>query len=498
MYILSGWGGGVVRPARSRADDDLPRMHAPVLTNLPRRCQDIPVCEPTPRPLNRFDAARYSVQLLAAALLLGVSARAAAQEEAGPEEISDDALGALLGGGGGGGESGAPTPGGAGFFDPARLVEARSLSINGYTDATAFTPLTRRRLGEVGFADASLGLFFGAPIYGDSVYASAVLETGVHTLGTGGQLQIESAGLVWSPRSWFKLGGGAFVVPFGLEDAEHASPQNPLITRPLSFSGGVVYPGTWSTVGAWAQVAAPGWGEARLFVVGGDPVHRRQDVQASLALATQASALELEGGGGELRTREQAHGFSGSLRSLDATRRRTLGARLQLDEAVEGLDLGASAMWGQHGHAQDAAGLDLYHVGGAAHLDVDLGALLTAPLGAVLPLPRLRAEAVWLVEDEARVDLVNLGAYTLGSRQRYGYYATVAQRLLEGLDLLVRYDEFDPDLDAPGDRGLTFAVGLRWIPVPNVVLKAETLWTDDQGRAQVGANSGALQGAVAW
>ncbi len=425
---------------------------------------------------------------------MSVPARAAAQE--GPEEISDDALGALLGGGPRG-ESGAPTPGGAGFFDPARLVEARSLSINGYTDATAFTPLTGRRLGELGFADASLGLFFGAPIYGDAVYASAVLETGVHTLGTGGQLQIESAGLVWSPRAWFKLGGGAFVVPFGLEDAEHASPQNPLITRPLAFSGGVVYPGTWSTVGAWAQLAAPGWGEARLFVVAGDPVHRRQDVQASLALATQASALQLADGD-DLRTRQQAHGFSGSLRSLDATRRRTLGARLQLDEAVEGLDLGVSAMWGQHGHALDAAGLDLYHAGGAAHLDLDLGALLAAPLGALLPLPRLRAEAVWLVEDEARADLANLGAYLPGSRQRYGYYATVAQQLLEGLDLLIRYDEFDPDLDAPGDRGLTFAVGLRWLPAPNVVLKLETLWTDDQGRAQVGANSGALQAAVAW
>ena len=69
-----------------------------------------------------------------------------------------------------------------------------------------------------------------------------------------GALEINPFAFAKKAPKWFsegfKLTGGVFIMPFGLEDEEHAAPVNWFITRALSMSNGRVYPGTWNDVGA--------------------------------------------------------------------------------------------------------------------------------------------------------------------------------------------------------------------------------------------------------
>jgi len=407
-----------------------------------------------------------------------------------PREATDEELGELLGGPS---PEGATEEGAGGFFDPAKLVGARTLRINGTLDATVFAPTGPSRLGEFGFAEAGVGLYFGAPVYEDRLYASVALETGAHTGSGGARLSIETAQLTWAPVTELQVVAGLFLVPFGLEDGDHASPQNPLVTRPLSFAGAVVYPGTWSDAGVSVEALAAWAGSLRVYVVAGNLVHRRSDLREAQGFVNQAQGL-VEG----LETVQQAHSFSGNLQSRDATTLRSYGARLRLNKLVSGLDVGGSAIAGQHGRRGDAIGLELWTWGLGAHVDLELGVMLAGVLGAVWPLPQVRAELVVLQEDRAVPVGPDFSSYAWQGRGRSGGYVLVVQPLVFDVDLVARYDEFEPDTGESGDRGLELSVGLRWRPAPGVFLKLEGQFTDAQGRAQTGGNSVATQAAVAW
>ena len=177
--------------------------------------------------------------------------------------------------------------GGAGFFDPGKLGEessgSGSIQIRGYLGfnfaVTQRTNVaTRNEAGAFDqlktlpyFGGGAANLYVGAPIYSDVVYVRIAFEFISIPRATAGAADVspafspvvlmEAAALEVNPFAWankaprwfsegFKLSGGVFVVPFGIEDEEHDAPVRWWASRPLAMSAGRIYPGTWIDIGA--------------------------------------------------------------------------------------------------------------------------------------------------------------------------------------------------------------------------------------------------------
>ncbi len=454
----------------------------------------------------------------------------------------------------------AGTEGGS-FFDPGKLHDSApgggALQIRGFVAANFFTTMRSdlfrrdaqgrfRRLDPLTYFDVSSAtLYFGAPIFADVVYARIALEllSIPQRQDTGGTFDIiaqsrrflflESAAIEINPFAWastqgrwfregFKITAGVFIVPFGIEDEEHAAPANWFITRPLAMTNGRVYPGAWVDVGAVLKWK-PTFREHRpvrpleidVGVVNGDPCTQTRFLaqlytpsglvptcERKLRQGELAAGLTPSAGGGGTRA-DNPLGFSLN----DNNQNKALVGRVQLFP-LPALNFGGSVVWAKHPEGavtlmagQSPADLDQarsWRVG--AHLDLNLDQIAQP----VFPLPHLRGEVVYGV-DEA-VDRP-ADERQLTDRKMLGIYAQIAQPLfrrkktrLPGLIVQYRFDFADPDLQVPGTVGgvplvsdvasalfpaetamQRHTVGLRLPVLPRFTLKTEYTFALEDG-----------------
>lgn len=444
----------------------------------------------------------------------------------------------------------AGTEGGS-FFDPGKLADSGPgggmVQIRGFLGAGFFVAQrtnTRVRDDDGAFerldpqpffGAGSATLYVGAPIYADVVYARLAFEyLSIPKIdNTGGnedvlvparrELLVESVALEVNPFAWakragrwfregFKITGGVFLVPFGLEDEDHAAPARWFVSRPRSMTVGRVYPGTWSDVGVYLtwkptfrDVKPIRPIELDVGVVNGDPCTQTRFADTlyqptGLAAPCERSLRVDEGGAAEGPAAERADtGFLGV--GLDNNRNKSVVARMQLFP-LPAFNFGGSFVWGKHPRIptteEKLAGKTTVDVSQApswragAHLDLDLDQMLDSKF----PLPAVRGELVYGV-DEAPAPAAEATA-TGTDRRVLGGYVQVAQPLfrrkrsrLPGLIVQYRYDHADPDLDVPGTKDgvplrsdfsdpflydetiATHTVGLRLPVVPRFSLRAD-------------------------
>ena len=461
-----------------------------------------------------------------------------------------------------GGDPARPPAGaeGGSFFDPGKLADTGpgggALQIRGFVAANFFvterTDTQRRdadgnlrRLDPLAFFDLrSATLYVGAPIYADVIYARIGVEfIAIPNTQTSTNFDIlsqsrrfvffETGALEINPFAWaentgrwfregFKLTAGVFIVPFGLEDEDHAAPVNWFITRALSMTNGRVYPGTWNDVGAtlkWKPTFRPESPirpvEIDLGVVNGDACTQTRFQDELFSPTGQVARCERR-----LRQEELAEAMAytgdgtsqidapGGVVLPDNNGGKSVFTRAQFF-ALPTLNFGGSFVWGTHpegGQApelgQTTAELEQapsWRVG--AHLDVNFEEMFDTKF----PLPALRGEFVYGV-DEA----VDREGATQTDRRMMGGYIQAAQILfrrkktrLPGLILQYRFDHADPDLNVPGTgrNGVALVsdvasgiflretaiqshtVGLRLPVLPRFTLKAEYQFAlEDGGR----------------
>jgi hypothetical protein len=466
---------------------------------------------------------------------------------------------------------------GGSFFDPGKLEDAGPgggslVQLRGFVGG-AFAVTERSNLRDRNadgsiqkvdplpfFGASTATIYVGAAIWADAIYARVSLEYLSIPRITAGtedilaparrELLIESAALeinpfVWAERAprWFREGfkitGGVFIVPFGIEDEEHAAPINWFTTRARSMTNGRVYPGTWSDVGAMIQWK-PSFEtrergpvrpiELTVGLVNGDPCTQTRFTDSLYSPTTSVAPCE------RIRRPDEFGGMAAMLPSdqlpradvgflgigPDNNRNKAVFGRLSL-YPLPAFYFGGSFVWAKHPRLLDfderTAGLTTIDVPQAAswragaHVDVDFDQIFASPY----PLPMLRGEFV-IGTDAAPVARAG-EAQPYADRRMIGGYAQIAQPLyrrkrsnLPGLMIQYRIDWSDPDRDAPGrviaDDGASVPVivdptdaylydetqlahvfGLRWLVVPRFTIKADySLIREDGGPTNQLAN----------
>lgn len=442
--------------------------------------------------------------------------------------------------------------GGAGFFDPGKLGDEATgggnLQIRGYLGfnfaVTQRTDVSMRN--ESGtfnqlktlpyFGGGAANLYVGAPVYADVVYARIAFEFISIPRASAGAADVspafnpvvlmESAALEVNPFAWasksprwfsegFKITGGVFVVPFGIEDEEHDAPVRWWATRPLAMSAGRVYPGTWIDIGAMIKWK-PTFGrtkpirpiEVDIGILNGDAC--TQTRSNDLLYRYQPVGQVDETCEHRLRDVQKVNRGDGSVLGIapDNNGNKSVMARLML-RPVAAMNVGGSFVWGRHPESTvqvpsflgatfvDTKQAVTWRAG--AHLDLNVDEMFESRY----PLPHLRGEVVYGVDAAAPQDPKNP---ILSDRRMLGGYAQVAQPLwrrkktrLPGLILQYRFDHADPDLAVPGPRGpnafnsdfadefrydealQAHVVGLRFPVLPRFTLKAEYAFVREDG-----------------
>jgi hypothetical protein len=444
---------------------------------------------------------------------------------------------------------------GGSFFDPGRLEDTGPagglLQIRGYVAANFFVATrsnTARRGPDGTFPDlkpmpffdvSSAALYVGAPIWTDVIYARISLEfvslpqTQVTTAQpdiiaqANRRLFFEAAALEVNPFAWakktdrwfregFKITGGVFIVPFGREDEEHASPANWFVSRPRSMTSNRVYPGTWSDVGVslkWKPTFRERSPvrpiEIDVGVWNGDPCTQTRFL-ASLyepnvtvpACSRRRRPGELGASGLDPEPVPINSGFFGF--SSDNNINKTFSGRVRIFP-VPAADVGGSFVIGKHPETTlPAAGETTAELGQAlswragGHVEL----LFDEMFESRVPLPLVRGEIVTgvdhAVDEREHADRTVLGGYVQIAQMLFRRKKT----RLPGLFLQYRFDHADPDLNLPGVvngvpvavdqssfdyRGETtlqgHTVGLRFPALPRFSLKAEyTFMLEDGGR----------------
>jgi hypothetical protein len=456
---------------------------------------------------------------------------------------------------------------GGSFFDPGKLRDdgpggGSIVQLRGFVGGSFLVTErtnTRARTEEGNFervaplpffGAGTATLYVGAAIWADAVYARISLEYLAIPRVTSGtedilaparrELLVESGALEVNPWFWakraprwfregFKITAGVFIVPFGIEDEEHAAPINWFTTRPSAMTNGRVYPGTWSDIGAVIKFR-PTFREQRpirpfeidLGVFNGDACTQTRFTDALYSPSNQVAPCERirrpeELGGptaGVLGSDPRADlGFLGI--GPDNNQNKSLLARVSFFPLPD-LQFGGSIVWGKHPRLlnfdERLAGKTTIDVPQApswragAHLGFDLDRMIQSPY----PLPMVRGEFV-LGRDAAPPPRTG-EQQAFADRWMMGGYAQIAQPLyrrkksnLPGLMLQYRIDWADPDLDVPGfvggpsgqvplvsDHADTYAFdetslghtfGLRYLVVPRFTIKADyTVIREDGGR----------------
>ncbi len=448
---------------------------------------------------------------------------------------------------------------GGSFFDPGKIEEAGPtggvIQIRGFVAANFFVAMRTdvQRRDESGqfqelkplpyFDLRSAALYVGAPIYADVVYAriglefvsiptQSVLSSQIDVIPQGRRfLFFESGALEVNPFAWakkakpwfregFKITGGVFVVPFGIEDEEHGAPVNWFITRPYSMTTGRVYPGTWVDAGVTIKWK-PTFREEKpvrpieidIGMVNGDACTNTRFIdQLFTPTGLVARCERLLRPGETVEPRLVPDGSEridtpGGFVLPDNNGGKSVITRLQVFP-LPALTLGGSFVWGTHpeGGALPEPGRSTADLEQAptwragAHLDVVFDEIF----GLEVPLPSIRGEFVYGVDEAVRRDPA-----VQTDRVMRGGYVQVAQMLfrrkktrLPGLIVQYRFDQADPDADVPGIVGgvplrsdwsdavhlresavQAHTMGLRFPVLPRFTLKAEyTLAREDGGR----------------
>lgn len=456
---------------------------------------------------------------------------------------------------------------GGSFFDPGKLAEVGpsggAIQIRGFVAANFFVAQrsnTFSREADGSFTQlktlpyfdlSSATLYVGAPIFADVVYARVGFEflsagvvppAGIDPSISGqtrrfvafetGALEINPFALAKRTPRWFREGfkitAGIFILPFGLEDEDHAAPVNWFITRPLAMTNNRVYPGTWSDVGAslkWKptfRTESPIRPiEIDVGVVNGDACSQTRFLDTLFADPTLVPSCERnlrDGEVEELGMRQTATpriNAPGGFILPDNNAGKSVVARVQIFP-IGSINLGSSVVWGTHpagdispGPGETSADFrqaPSWRVG--SHLELNFEDMFESKV----PLPMLRGEFVF-----GRDDAVDREAPTLTDRRMRGGYAQIAQPLfrrkktrLPGLILQYRFDQADPDTAVPGvvqgfdvngaplDVDLTsdlsttrresafqsHTIGFRFPVLPRFTLKAEYTFAREDGGAR--------------
>jgi hypothetical protein len=455
---------------------------------------------------------------------------------------------------------------GGSFFDPGKLADdgpgGSIVQLRGFVGGSFLVSErtnTRARTSEGNFervaplpffGAGTATLYVGAAIWADAVYARISLEYLAIPRVTSGaedilaparrELLVESAALEINPWFWakraprwfregFKITAGVFIVPFGIEDEEHAAPINWFTTRPTAMTNGRVYPGTWSDIGAVLKFR-PTFREQRsirpleidLGVLNGDACTQTRFTDALYSPTSQVAPCErirrpeelADASAGVFGADPRADlGFLGV--GPDNNQNKSLLARVSFYPLPD-LQFGGSIVWGKHPRLLDfderLAGKTTIDVPQApswragAHLGFDLDRMIQSPY----PLPMLRAELVLGVDGAPPPRAGEQQPFA--DRWMLGGYAQIAQPLyrrkrsnLPGLMLQYRIDVADPDLDVPGfvggssgqvplvsdhadaflfdETSLGHTFGLRYLVVPRFTIKADySIIREDGGR----------------
>jgi hypothetical protein len=330
--------------------------------------------------------------------------------------------------------------GGAGFFDPGKLTggDAGSggIQVRGYLgfnfSVTERTSLAARnpdtgtfeRLRTLPyFGGGAANLYVGAPVYSDIVYVRIAFEFLSIPRSAPGAADVapsfspvilmESAALEVNPFTWatkagrwlregFKITGGVFVVPFGIEDEEHDAPVRWWVTRPLAMSAGRVYPGTWIDIGAMIKWKPTFGGskpirpiEIDIGVVNGDAC--TQTRSNDLLYRYQPVGQVDETCERRLRDVEKINRGDGSVLGIapDNNGNKSFVGRVMI-RPLPAFNVGGSVVWGKHPESTfivtsflgqtfvDTRQAATWRVGG--HLDLSFDEMIASPY----PLPHLR------------------------------------------------------------------------------------------------------------
>ncbi|MEL6177447.1 MAG: hypothetical protein AAFS10_00770 [Myxococcota bacterium] len=368
---------------------------------------------------------------------------------------------------------------------PVQAQSQRSpkLSINGYLDAAFINAQGTGRAGAPSFDQATAGIFIGVPVVPRKVHAVLGVEFFNQARAFGGLgrrlIVLERAEIMLdTPVPGLEVAAGGFLVPFGLEDDRHASVVNPFITRPEVMAGGTIYPGTWSDIGVRALWRWKGVGRLEAYSVNGDVANQRLALQTALGI-NAAPLTDAEADQASVNQDLHIFGFTSP---ADTNASKSYGGRFDVDELVSGLAVGGSGIWGRY-DAEDTRATWAW----GTHLELELAELF----GVQWPLPTVWGEFVRTHEEES--DTV-----AGRDRTRYGVYGMLAQPLLWDLELLVRYEFFDPDTEAFDNEAQALALGCRWTIYPNTFAKAEYRIRDENQPDEIDNNLFALQLAVGW
>lgn len=448
---------------------------------------------------------------------------------------------------------------GGSFFDPGKLNDTGQsggvVQIRGFVAANFFVTMrtntqrreadqTFERLKPLPFFDLrSATLYVGAPIYADVVYARVGFEfisiptqtnsaTASDIIGQSRRfVAFETGALEINPFAWakktgrwfregFKLTAGVFIVPFGLEDEEHAAPVNWFITRAFSMTNGRVYPGTWSDVGAtikwkptFREVNPIRPVEIDVGVINGDACSQTRfldELFSPNGLVARCERILREGEVPDASAVLVPDGSTridapGGVLLPDNNGGKSFIARAQFFP-LAALNFGGSFIWGTHpeGGMTPEVGMGSADLRQAptwragAHLEVNFEDIFDTKI----PLPHLRGEFIY-GEDHA----VERDQPEQTDRAMLGGYGQIAQQLfrrkktrLPGLIVQYRFDFADPDTDVPGvingvpiesnwadnvhlrESALTaHTFGLRFPVLPRFAVKAEYVLAREDG-----------------
>lgn len=284
----------------------------------------------------------------------------------------------------------------------------------------------------------------------DKLLFETGLDINIDTDETGSSstsVDLTIANLSYIINDNLTLGGGLFVVPFGVYHNHFDPPWiEKLPDVPLVFDDGGLAPG--SAVG--------------VFAVGAIPV---KDWKINYALyATNGPAL--------ITTDPDAAGSLNFDNFTDANENKAIGGRIGFMPIPE-LEFGYSIQWGE----ASPNGFDKHVDALLQAVDVEYRKEFTPIYGTI----DARAEWVWSHVDKATYDptsALGFGPVSFSNNRNGGYVqlayrpTRVENKVLRNLEFVGRYDRMNSSLSAPGgehEQRLTFGVDY-WV-MPNVVLK---------------------------
>lgn len=268
-----------------------------------------------------------------------------------------------------------------------------------------------------------------------------------HAPGLGsGEINLDSAQLRLTPIDKTTLYMGAFYVPFGIEYFSYPGHKNKLVTRPKAFKSGGIIPGTWSDVGLGINQVFSGIGQADFYYINGDAY-----------------------GGGI--SRDDKSGGN------DA---KSAGARLMIDGLIDGFNAGFSVVTGEWDENSEYESTRY-----GAHIRMDSDRIFGAPWA-----PVLIAEYVTGTDKAA-------SAVEGADRDVEGFYAQASSMIVNGIEVVARYGEYDNDKEAQDNKRTETSAGVVWHALENVQVKAEYQWNTEEGE-EIDNNAAAVQVVAHW